>query len=174
LLELADEQFIGIRESIGEYQRQVSQRIVQEPQAVAINKDSLRQYAQSGDYIQRLDQSIAVLLGFKVEFDEESIARDVEALQFVGISTIAQLERALADNFDSIIALAQRFAEKREGHEPKFEVAFGGISNFYLCYILLAKTEDPTHITKYMNKFSIGLERVNFAKEMVEWYSKRK
>lgn len=134
LLELADSEFIEIRNQLGKYNDTVLEHIGDSPEAVELNKDALLAFAQNDPLVQELDQQIANLGRWSLVVQPERMGGDLNSLNFVGIYTIADLKVALELNSIRV----KSFAEVWVPHSSKLdrkEIGIG-ISFNFLAHIL--------------------------------------
>lgn len=153
LLETADTEFIGIRDSLVDYEVNVRKEIVSSPSEVLIDQASLISYAKNSPIVAELDEAIAKISGSTIVNDYSSLARDIPKLKFAGINTIGKLDKLLEENRESII----KFAEPWLAGE-KFDETMPGISIFYLLYLLIGRSKSKDYVTEYLQKNNIGSE----------------
>jgi hypothetical protein len=152
MLEMADAEFVALREELAKYEREVPEQVEEEPASVDLDKASLSAYFQSSETLRRLDEVIGGLMGAKiVPAPDKSIDHDLGGLSFMGVSTIGELETALRANYDGI----PRFAGAWLGGS-KYSTLYQGISIFYLTYVILAKGRDPARIRAWTDTMQIG------------------
>ena len=151
MLELADQEFISIRNELTAYENNVPERIEATPQLVGIDKASLTAFLSKSELVKQLDSKIATLTGATLRFDEEPMANHVLRLKFFKIETISELERSLREQSALLLAFADKWLP---GH--KVGTLHAGISVFYLGYALIAQTEDPTRIAEYLASVKLG------------------
>lgn len=97
ILELADEEFLGIRKNLEKYNKDVSNKIAHIPEQVIIDRDSLLSFIRSSEAISRTDLSIvSAIKDCKLEEpDNDYVEKHVIRLREFGIITIADLQNAL-------------------------------------------------------------------------------
>ena len=174
LLELADEQFINIRDSIKSYKDEVGGRIITEPSGVSVNRDSLFQFVQSSDKTNSLDREITRILDYKlIPLSEQELGNDVNLLDSVGIATIEQLANSLSENYDMVVELARHYSSNIvDGQNESPEQVYRGISIFYLWQVLISKIGDVTQTGNLLKRFKIGPEPEGaIATDLTKWYS---
>jgi ppGpp synthetase/RelA/SpoT-type nucleotidyltranferase len=119
LLELADNEFVGIRTALEAYSRSISARIAEQPNSVEINRISLVDFAKTDDLVRRLDEAIARNLKYHLVENDDSIASDVEKLRYFGLTSIADVRRELDKSQQTIIELSEIWAGKvQDTHDP--------------------------------------------------------
>jgi putative GTP pyrophosphokinase len=157
LLEIADREFCSLRDELADYERSVPERIETEPQRVEIDKASLLAFIQR-PLVATLDEKIASLAGAPISRDsaylERAVEQDAGRLSFLKIGTIQDLERALAQNRDAILAFANRWL-KRPRIGLRSATTRAGISLFYLAYVLAAQTSDERTVEEFVENSGI-------------------
>jgi ppGpp synthetase/RelA/SpoT-type nucleotidyltranferase len=158
LLELADSEFVSIRNQIGDYQRQVAGRIESAPGAVELDKVSLLELIRSDEATMRLDKKIADTFGWRVRQAEDRVGGDVDKLAYWGLRTVADVKNALQHHRQHIIDLARKWAGKPDDFPPTPDTDSvpEGIALFYLCHILAGASQDFEKAASYYLTFSIG------------------
>lgn len=156
ILELADQEFIAIRDELKGYELEVSEKIESEPQDVAIDLASLRAFVSSSLIVKKIDSNIS-LVSSTVEptyHPDYVIDVDVNRLKFFNIHTISQLQIGLQINESIIVKFADKWLNRTESviSERKNDLVFNsGISLFYYCYILAAQSDDEYTVQKYVS-----------------------
>lgn len=93
LLELADQEFMTIKNDIEKYGSEVSAEIVRRPEVVPLDFVSLEDLVKTDQTIARLDMAIAQNLRRQLAgFD---LSGDVDKLMYFGLSTVAEVQRAI-------------------------------------------------------------------------------
>lgn len=150
LLELADQEFISIKNELTAYETDVPERIEATPQLVGIDKASLTAFLRNSTIVRKLDITIAAFCGARIDFDDEIIANHVIRLKLLNIETIRELEMSLLEQSRLVIAFAEQWLTG-----TKHDFLNTGISIFYLGYALIAQSEDASRIRQYL--MSVGL-----------------
>ena len=167
LLELADDEFSQIRDSLREYETTVPQRITDTPASVMIDKASLWAFVKSNPLVHEIDRKIASVLKAQVVESEEYVTNRIDQLYYVGLETIAEIDSSLRQ-FREIIG---RFAEPWLAGS-KYEELSAGICLFYLCYILVARKNSVEEVHDYLDTSGIGSvkERGSVAQKILSTY----
>ena len=141
LLELADQEFMSIRDGLDEYERNLPERIRRTPRLVEIDKASLSAYVENSAVVQEVDQEIAALAGIPLDPDPsdlkaETREADVAKLRLLQVDTIEELDAQLSQYKQGIVAFAgEYFSGRLQGG------AFSpGISIWYLAYFLAGRS----------------------------------
>ena len=91
LLELADDEFISIRNKLKQYEVNIAKVIDESPASALINKASLIEFIKSNKIANSLDRKIAAIDSSKVTYNE-SYFDDIPAeLAYVGIHNMSDL-----------------------------------------------------------------------------------
>lgn len=104
LLELADQEFIGIRTALEDYSLTVAAQLAETPGDkaevldVLIDKISLAKFLELDPLVDELDQEICRMLNAKCGADVAHALNDVFRLKLVGVETLAELKSALKEN----------------------------------------------------------------------------
>lgn len=149
LLEIADDEFIQIRDSLKEYERTISKIIIDAPSSVLIDQASLSAFVKNSTLVHELDQRIATEANARISKTEigNSI---INELKYNGLETIADIESALREFGDIAVQLAGKWLKDTQLEEIKV-----GISLFYLCYILAARNGSAKEVLGYLKAFNI-------------------
>ncbi|MDD5057599.1 MAG: hypothetical protein PHQ60_06980 [Sideroxydans sp.] len=152
LLELADAEFMAIRDELRKYESEVTNLITNQPNSVELNAVSLKSLYEVESATQNLDLILAKLTNAQIRQEPiASIDSVLDRLRQFGISTVGELEVEAAANSE----LVQRFAVYwLDGNT--YENLGNGIGLFYLLYVLLWKTNDENMILAHVTKSGIG------------------
>lgn len=135
LLEIADEHFSRIRDTVASYTEQVHQKIVEDNAGdVRIDSVSLNEYMRYNKSMRAFLQSIADY--GNLDFFDASADVFLEQLSWLKKKTIGDLQQMLSDNID----LARRMAQK-ELSESGFDIFASTISLRYLCQAELLRQD---------------------------------
>lgn len=120
LLELADDEFVAMRQEIGEHQSAASETIEQGALGIEIDQDSLSAFVLASDRLRQLSELIARSMNSTVQDrpDAEFMGRQAVQLVALGFHSIADLNGYVDKNHD----LLQRFTLDRLGlveHTPR-------------------------------------------------------
>jgi len=163
LLELADEGFVGIKEAVHIYRKDLPEQIDEKPKRVAIDNESISQFMDKNELAQRLDNEIAKLIGAELTSDDRYIDDRVSELIYHKIKNVSILTEMLEKHSDDIIKVAKVILGRNV-------IAINrGISLLYLGYVLISKYSDEQAIYDYLNKFNLSnpTKRYDFAKKLV-------
>lgn len=168
LLEIADDQFINIREDLKKYEKEVQENITKSPEFVEIDAVSILEFIITNVLVQDLDKTIAEECGFKIQEVDKSIAsRHIKYLKYFGIESISQLAEEIEKNKNNILL---RVADiKKEGDEMG-ETASRGLSIFYLHQVLAAKMNNIKQVREFLDVMGMAhiSEREGFSEYLYE------
>jgi len=168
LLELADAEFAGIRDSLMDYEKTVPQRIVDAPASVLIDKASLFSFVKDSPLVHEIDTEIAIVAKSRITLDEGYIdSRLINELQYLGLQTIAEVDSALRELKEAIVEFASRWITP-----DKYPQLNAGICLFYLGYVLVGRKKSIDKAYDYLKIFPVGSdeERESIAKKIVSTY----
>ena len=171
LLEMADTEFVQIRDSLLQYEKVVPQLIADTPASVLIDKASLSSFVKNSSLVHRIDSGIASVGKSKIVADEKFISELINQLQYVGFKTIADVDSFLHEHEEIFIRFV-KFSFERELHESKTLSA--GICLWHLCYVRLASKKSTDKMYRYLERFNIGApaERKPIAQQIISSYIK--
>jgi len=169
LLEIADSEFSSIRDALDRYEKALPARIESAPEAVLLDKISLKSFINSSRLVSTLDQQITDLAGGPLsEADDVVIEHKVAELHFVGIRSIAQLEEALRSKQEMVLRFAADWLQgtKRGATQT--------ISLLYLAYVLLGESGDVNRAMKFFEELRIGetSEGAKNAAKVIDTYNR--
>ena len=156
MLEIADAEFVALRNELSRYENEVPALIEDEPSSVQIDKASLASYFQSSETLRRSDEAIGALTGAKVVSVPSLIDLYLGHLSFIGISTLGELEAALRANEEAIRQFSKTWLAGHKHAAPP--TTHQGISIFYLVYVTLGKKRDPARIRVWADKMSVDAQ----------------
>lgn len=136
LLELADDEFIRIRDELSDYETNIAQMIINSPNKVRLDQASLLVYLKSSQLVHKVNGEIerathTILV--KSDFLQDTLRR----LRYLGFKTIADIDTALTTHKKQIVHFAKRLIAPagvgvEEGYYP------ADVCLFYLCYAVLS------------------------------------
>jgi putative GTP pyrophosphokinase len=151
LLELADDEFVRIRDILSDHVRAVDESITAAPEDVEIHKLSLESFITKEIVVSEIDGAIAELTGGRVDdLGERTLEQFVVGLRYLHIATIADLKSALEVHRPDIIALARAWLQPQSGNVQC------GVSILYLQYCVLALTGDVAKAADFFQRVGIA------------------
>lgn len=145
LLELADHEFMRIREELSTYSSQVRRQIQQSPQAVSVDRDSLKTYIEGSELVNRLDADIAETAGALHVYQllDDILSLGARASHAAGITTIFELAAALEELSDRLPSFVKRyFAGLNLGNRAITR----GACIFFVSLFLVARSGDQRRV----------------------------
>lgn len=140
LLELADDEFMRLRNESSAYEEQMPARISADPGEVNVDQASIAELIRDDATIAELDQEIAMIGHLRLVDDREvaksyarTRARDLVKL---GVTDIGELLRLLQDRRDEILDFVQAWYDK--GERNAAPMPKGGSLSFII-YLLVAE-----------------------------------
>lgn len=167
LLEIADEHFIEVRDELFSYRESLQEKIINEPETIGINKDSLVEFLSYSKSISEfnvfIEQNTNEVYFLPLSNEIDNL---VDRLLFADIKSIDVLSSQLEKNKEKIFKLATALTQK-----PKnitFHIPFY-VSVNYLIFILTS-SNGLNYVETYLDKFNIGFlsERKGLAKVIFE------
>jgi hypothetical protein len=138
LLELADDEFIGLRQNIIEYRHHVSEAIETTPNKVFLDRESLITFVTQSPLIKTLDRDIASLSNVPLSDEISSWWIDVwlRELQSLNFMTIQSVEVALSANAERIKQFAQLLTPRRKDTMAAFPpgISLGFYASWWIIY----------------------------------------
>jgi ppGpp synthetase/RelA/SpoT-type nucleotidyltranferase len=157
LLELADQEFVSIREELATYEQEVSQQIVVAPQAVALDRASLTAFVEDNPVVRHLDEYLADLMGAELAGDDTEYSV-VAKWRELGILTIGALDTTLTSHEGTIRTFAKFWLSRDSKSKRSYTSIYHGISLFYLRYVVLAERADRELAVRLLS--NIGSEKL--------------
>lgn len=169
LLELADEEFVAIRNALNSYKEKLPQEIRESPSEVTLDKLSLIEFLATNETIKAIDTKIASFFGARLRDKSDMIEHDLECLKFFGIQTISQLKAVLTQNESTISDFSRIWidARKESSVQP-------GISLLYLWYVLLAQSQDMQRALSFIHTAGFAGDHQEIAEKIFKTYATTK
>lgn len=168
LLETADSEFVKIKDGLKQYEATIDDVIKKHPKDVEINAASLKSFILTNSTYLALEKALSKFIKFMDSIEHKYMERNTEALYYVKITTIEQLEKALKVNHDRIIKFAMEWTRGL-----KNEQFSKGASIVYLCHLLVGQKKDIHFAFDYC-KIIIPNSSVTegVAEEIIDTYKK--
>lgn len=153
LLEIADNEFINIRNSLSGYEKHIEKAIETSLEGIDINAISLYEFINTSPVINELDKNIATIL--KCDIIESSKEKSlvsglIEHIDYLGIETVLELEKMLEENYNNVIIRVKII------DQDEIESLRSGISILYLLQVLAIKKFDENEIYEYIKMAKYG------------------
>lgn len=175
LLEIADSEFLRIRNDLEVYEHKLTERIASQPTIVSIDKLSLESFVTNNSKISEIAQKLTTFMNCKLKNSVETSSEFVERFHYLGIELISEID-ALLDKYDTtLIEFAQIWIGVEGIEEDPESVTLDlSISLFYLCYIILGERQSYEVAFDYFERFGIAEEheREDMSKKLVDLFKK--
>lgn len=166
MLELADEEFTSIKETLSKYKKEVGETIATTPEKVEIDATSITEYINNSPVLNSCDREISTRTGLSIEHSPfTSGVVDAGYLRWVGLYTVEELDTYLKENKDAVVSLA---VHKLKGNDS--ESFMRGLGLLYICYVILARKADLERFMQFYQVFHFGAtdaSRENIAREII-------
>lgn len=173
LLELADDQFIQIRNELNNYEADIKNVIVNSPQSVDIDSVTVLNYFNTNTAINDLDNKIAKTLNVDLkELNKEHSSRHIKYLNYFKIDSFSELDEYINRYSEYILQRAEDIGASYKDSDAVSR----GISVFYLYQVLASKLGSEHEIFEFLNFMGLSLEerREDFAKYLYDFGQKIK
>ncbi|MFH1005209.1 MAG: RelA/SpoT domain-containing protein [Bacteroidota bacterium] len=169
LLELADKEFIRLKENLTKYEQEVTKLIEISPEDVLLDKASLLSYLKTSNTLKEIEEIMANIAEAKIVELYDDIDMEIHRINYFGIKTVKELDENLKQKKELIIALATERLEKGTHQELR-----KGISIFYMLYCKLVESNNLEFIEKYFEKLSIGTNPARDAEKLISTFKRIK
>ncbi|OFD41655.1 GTP pyrophosphokinase family protein [Bacillus mycoides] len=165
LLELADQEFIKIKEELVKYNENIKVDIQNTPADVLIDKVTLQRLLDDKNSIINIIERDMFNTPNTTIRTSYNLEEDVEALEYIGLNTIDELQKALHQHKKQILKLITTWSQE----EDSMTIVRPGISLFYLPYVVLGTSGSVTAVEDYLDAFNLDAEeyRESIANEIV-------
>ena len=160
ILELVDQEFIGIRSDLRAYSEKLETTISCAPEDIELDNNSLAVYISSSAILRQIDRAISKAIGIKlVEEQEEQLFGSVyegwvKYCISVGLTTIGELGRALKENEELIIWFSREYDRVYPTGQKEGHTITPGAAIYYLCLVIITKTGDLAKIKEFVHLHS--------------------
>ncbi len=155
VLELADEEFISIRNGLASYGEALPAQLEADASAVELNRDSLAEFVAKSEVLAELAAAIASAGDTEVYErgpSELTLGLNVAAMHFVGVATIGELERILEERKEQV----RRFAEAWLADGAILVPVSHTIGLYYLAYAMIGESGNAATAMEYLEQMGIG------------------
>jgi putative GTP pyrophosphokinase len=137
MLEVADEGFTSIKQTLAQYEKEVGETISTTPETIEIDTTSIHEYVNTSHILKSCDEKLSAILKLPlVDSPSEIPSRDAAQLRSLGFKTLNEIDNFLKENGEVVVALAvYRLTEYSAAEESLLR----GISLLYVCYVILAR-----------------------------------
>jgi len=137
LLELAESEFLSMRNARAEFQQFVASQQSQGEADLPVNTSTMKSFIQREPVLARLDRAVAAKLGGKLldETPDTMVGATVKIALASRINNIGALKELLRKYYRAVPEYAVRYRNETRGSQPMVLLARGS-SIFYLCLML--------------------------------------
>ena len=167
LLELADTEFVRIREDLSKHQQNVRKAVLGSDLDVPIDRDSIIAYIESSPLVQRLDRSIAD--SFELSLRKTSLGGAsvlASDMQVIGIKTIHELDRKLAIDGDKVVSFLQQVLTKKS--KVSKELSRGAAVRWLGPFEAASLEEDQAKAILEIIKFPLAFDIIKSARRKIK------
>lgn len=171
LLELADDQFMRLRDELSLYSTQVVAKMHDHPEDVALDPISLETFIRRSALIQALDAEISEMRGRPLMGPTKAVLEArVEELQYLGVRNLRDLADVLEQSQEPVRSLAHQIY--RDDRRRGLPMSRGSCLSL-LVQVLIGRLESLEEIRTLLDRFNIGApaardERATLLKSMAE------
>ena len=166
LLEIADEHFVNIRDSVSAYTKAVHEKIVNDTaNDVPIDSVSLEEYMTNSENMKSFLSTISNVC--EAEISQDSPENYLEQLDWLKKRTIGDLQQMLRDNY----SLALQMIEKTLG-SGEFDILSSTVALRYLCHaeLINKKYNEELMVDFFMLSMKNRDRAEKYAKRLIETY----
>lgn len=162
LLELADKEFIRIKNYLNDYTKSADSSIEKDNLDLEINKVTLREYLLKTDINKEINNYICKTLGRDDCFIDSTIMREnTDILNYFGINSIAELDKILNDKKEKIKSFLNFFRAEhptRNYDDPNSALSKLALDHslFFLYYVLVAENYSEETWKDYTQMVSLS------------------
>lgn len=162
LLEIADNEFNKMKNTIIKYKSELPNQVAKNPDMVKIDRNSIEYFLKKNKNLHEID----ILLTKRINSELKPTDNEFEytlyptLLKVLGIDNLEKLENELIKNQDEIIEFAYHFNTDALEISTTGHYSYG-VSIFYLGYLLAIRRNDDEFLLNYLNSF---LKNVDFKK----------
>lgn len=166
LLELADREFLEIRNGISDYEKFVVNCIDDCEPDICVDKNSIVVVSTHLDLIKVLDTEIAKVTSAQITENHDFSETLSNMLLFLKIEKISELKLLVQKHTDRIPRFAQNWI-----HQKNYKEFNNGICIMYSCYMMLAESGNIDDINCFASKFELGRHVPDFGKHLLTIYN---
>lgn len=146
LLEVADIEFVNLKNQLTNYKKEIKTQIKSTPEIVTINQDSLKEFVETNKLFSKVQEQISIENNININENWGELHIAIETFELYGINTIGDLEKKLKEYSKKIIEFEK--------------IGFSGYSSYgkagalySLAEILLLENQNRVFFEENFNEF---------------------
>jgi putative GTP pyrophosphokinase len=174
LLELADAEFVGIRDQIEKYRADLPRAIEASPSLVLVDRDSLRALIQEDNLLRGLDEKIAESVKLPLN-DDIPLEQLLKMLNLVGLKTIEAIKAAIEVEVDEILSFSKTVLSAAAFPElSPVRSVNRGVCILYLAYVQVVRGASFPEILQFLDELGArpGTVTDEVAKTFLEFHER--
>lgn len=157
LLEIADNEFVQLREQLVQYEKGIFESIKNNPELVSIDLISLKAYLSQNDLVKNWDKFIATNTSRIYTESEAQFSHFLNLMNFFGIKTIYDLHSQINIHKDKLITFSKFLINHLSEYHWEFGTrTFQGSSLIHLSHLIVAEKKSDVDIKDYFALFQIS------------------
>ena len=153
LLEIADSEFVQLRDGLADYEKRISKEINETPGLVSIDLVSLRSFVSQNAEVQKWDKLIADISERKLVESDPVLAVILKILFSVGIQTIEDINVKLKEYSKELPRFTKLYINGLQKSGWIFGENIGaGVSLTYVCHLIMASTHSKSDVLRYFRE----------------------
>lgn len=165
LLEMADREFRGIRDTLSDYEAKVSRQIIDPKAEIGLDRISLIAFVRQSPTVKQLDAHLARLFGgSRISPEVDKDGATVKMLNLAGIQAVGQLRSELESHRAGLI----HYEELVCGRHCEVEEIESGLCLFHLAQILVVMKSGTNGLASAFKLLGFGQvgRELQFAREV--------
>jgi putative GTP pyrophosphokinase len=171
LLEIADAEFMGVRDEMRGYRRNLPQPLNSVETQTPLDLDSMKVFIEQSPVVIELDQRIAATIGVPVIGQMLESGFAFRVLNYLGVNAIESVHAMLSISADRIVRFAKIWLSRPDPLQAPLDSLPRGISLYYLAFDLILKTQESRQKTAEVLRsvgFRDGKEADELAQELYD------
>ena len=152
LLEIADKEFVNIRNQISEYKDSIEKKIKKKEETIYIDKISMEAYINDDIEYNKLITKIHKNLNININEEISLSLSDLQFLIYMGYETINQVKDGICQNKEKIYSIAKEILSGYTDVLPKSALLL------YLCYAKLSESQSLIEFLRFFDENDIIFE----------------
>ncbi|MDH5032747.1 GTP pyrophosphokinase [Chryseobacterium cucumeris] len=162
LLEIADKEFVRLKKELSNYESEVSDLIISEPQNVGINKASLEKFNLENEILIEARDFLSNKMQWKYIESDGGSDSIISRFNYFRMKTIKDINDSLTENKDLFFKFLNVFTEGFNYSEISINIII-----YYFQHFLAAISENEDYIEGYLNYYyTIGGEPEEFIQKI--------